>query len=205
MDRSAPEYSQSGLPSPYPSTFGDNRSEGSTADHASAAQYPVKQEAPYPTSATPNSEYGIYPHSARSGSFPDQLQRPYHPASGNSSGGMAQQPNSPSMPQQDGRSHQSHAVKSDNDVPIDPSIAQPSPTYAYGQHSPYGPNPEMQHQYSQHPSGAMYAQPRPDWTGYNQHGAPMGPGQPVYGHPGGSGPPPQRPNQVSRSSLLARR
>lgn len=197
MDRSAPEYSQSGLPSPYPSTFGDNHSEGSTADHTSAAQYPVKQEVNYPPSATPSSEYGVYPQSARSGSFPDQLQRQYHPASG---GGMAQQPNSPSMPQQDVRNHQAHADKSDSDVPIDPSIAQPSPTYPYPQHSPYAPNPDMAHQYS-HPSGGMYAQPRPDWTGYSQHGAPM-PGQPVYGHPG-SGPPQQRPNQVSGSLLVA--
>lgn len=201
MERSAPEYSQSGLPSPYPSNFGDNHSEGSSADHASAAQYPVKQEVNYSTSGTPTSEYGVYPQSGRSGSFPEHIQRSYHPASSASSGGMAQQQNSPSMPQQDGRSHQ--ALKSDNDVPIDPSIAAPSPTYPYGQHSPYAPNPDMTHSYS-HPSGGMYAQPRPDWTGYGQHGAPpMAPGHPVYAQQAGSAPPQQRPNQVSRQCRIA--
>ncbi|KAM0196258.1 hypothetical protein ACHAPI_005988 [Fusarium lateritium] len=197
MERTATEYSQSGLPSPYPSNFGDNNSEGSRADHASAAQYPVKQEVNYSTSATPTSEYGVYPQSTRSGSFPDHVQRSYHPASSTSSGGMAQQQNSPSMPQQDGRSHQTHPVKSDNDVPIDPSIAAPSPTYAsYGQHSPYATNPDMTHSYS-HPGGGMYHQPRPDWTGYGQHGgAPLTPGHPVYAQNPASAPPPQRPNQV---------
>ncbi|KAI8666516.1 C2H2-type domain-containing protein [Fusarium keratoplasticum] len=197
MERSAPEYSQSGLPSPYPSNFGDTNSEGSTADHASAAQYPVKQETNYSTSGTPTSEYGVYPQSARSGSFPDHIQRSYHPASTPSSGGMAQQQNSPSMPQQDGRNHQAHPVKSDNDVPIDPSIAAPSPTYAsYGQQSPYAPAPDMTHSYS-HPSSGMYAQPRPDWTGYGHHGgAPLTPGHPVYAQNPASAPPPARPNQV---------
>lgn len=171
MERSAPEYSQSGLPSPYPSNFGDNNSEGSTADHASAAQYPVKQEVNYSTSATPTSEYGVYPQSARSGSFPEHVQRPYHPASTSGSGSMAQQQNNP-------------------------SIAAPSPTYAsYGQHSPYAPNPDMQHSYS-HPNSNMYAQPRPDWAGYGQHGGPPmgGHNHPIYANP--PQPPPARPNQV---------
>lgn len=198
MDRSANEYSQSGLPSPYPSNFGDNNSEGSSADHASAAQYPVKQEVSYPPSSTPSSEYGVYPNSARSGSFPDHLHRPYHPASSVSSGGMAQQQsNSPSLPQQDGRNHQAQAAKSDNEVPIDPSIATPSSSYQYGQHSPYGANPDMAHNYS-HPSGTMYAQPRPDWGGYGQHGGPpLTPGHPVYAHSPASAPPQQRASQVS--------
>lgn len=108
---------------------------------------------------------------------------------------MAQQQNSPSMPQQGGRNHQAHAVNSDNDVPIDPSIAAPSPTYPYGQHSPYATNPDMTHSYS-HPSSGMYAQPRPDWTGYGQHGgAPLTPGHPMYTQQPASAPP-QRSNQV---------
>jgi hypothetical protein len=197
MERGANSYSQSGLPSPYPSNLGDTNSEGSTTEHASVAPYSVKQEASYPTSATPTSEYGVYPPAARSGSFSDHLQRPYHPPTSSSSGGMAQQqPNSPSMPQQDGRNHhQPPAVKSDNDVPIDPSIAAPSPTYAYGQQSPYAPNPDMAHSYS-HPSGGMYAQPRPDWGGYGGHAPPLTPGHPVYAHSPASAPPPQRPSQV---------
>jgi hypothetical protein len=194
MERSAPEYSQSGLPSPYPSTYGDNHSEGSAADHASAAQYPVKQEVNYSTSGTPTSEYGVYPQSGRSGSFPEHIQqRPYHPSAAATNGGMAQQQNSPSMPQQDGRSHQ--AIKSNDDVPIDPSIAAPSPTYSYPQPSPYAPNPDMTHSYP-HPNSGMY-QPRPDWTGgYGQHGAPsMAPGH-VYAPQTGSAAPQRAGNQV---------
>lgn len=194
MERSTSEYPQTGLPSPYPSNFGDANSEGSSADHASAAQYPNQKEVNYPTSATPTSEYGVYPQSARSGTFPDHGQRSYQSATPTSTGSMAQQ-NSPSLPQQDGRNHQSHPVNSDSNVPIDPSIAAPSPTYPYGQHSPYGPNPDMQHGYS-HPSGGMYAQPRPEWGGYGQHGAPpMTPGgHHVYGQSPQAA---QRPNQVS--------
>ncbi|KAL7935700.1 hypothetical protein V8C35DRAFT_278700 [Trichoderma chlorosporum] len=194
MDRGATQFSQSGLPSPYSSSFGDHHSEGSSAEHASAAQYPGKQD--YPTSVTPTSEYSVYPPSARSGSFSaDHIQRSYHPSSSASSGGMAQQQNSPSMPQHNGPSHQAHPVNSDNDVPIDPSIAAPSPTYPYGQHSPYAPNPDMSHGYS-HPSGGMYAQPRPDWAGYSQHGAPpLTPGHPVYAQSPASAPQ-QRPSQV---------
>lgn len=193
MDRGATQFSQSGLPSPYSSSFGDHHSEGSSADHASAAQYPGKQD--YPTSVTPTSEYSVYPPTARSGSYSEHIQRSYHPSSSASSGGMAQQQNSPSMPQHNGPSHQSHPVNSDNDVPIDPSIAAPSPTYPYGQHSPYAPNPDMSHGYS-HPSGGMYAQPRPDWAGYSQHGAPpLTPGHPVYAQSPASAPQ-QRPSQV---------
>lgn len=193
MDRGATQFSQSGLPSPYSSSFGDHHSEGSSADHASAAQYPGKQD--YPTSVTPTSEYSVYPPSARSGSFSEHIQRSYHPSGSASSGGMAQQQNSPSMPQHNGPSHQAHPVNSDNDVPIDPSIAAPSPTYPYGQHSPYAPNPDMSHGYS-HPSGGMYAQPRPDWAGYSQHGAPpLTPGHPVYAQSPASAPQ-QRPSQV---------
>jgi hypothetical protein len=94
MDRSAPEFSQTGLPSPYPSSYGDTKSEGS-ADHASAAHYATQPEArsnAYSTSATPTSEYSVYPQSARSGTFPEHIQRSYHPASSHSasSGSMAQ-------------------------------------------------------------------------------------------------------------------
>ncbi|KAI0901786.1 hypothetical protein F4806DRAFT_490261 [Annulohypoxylon nitens] len=178
MERSVPEYSQSGLPSPYPSTYGDTQSEAS-ADHTSAAHYSSNQEArgnSYPTSATPTSEYGAYPQSARStSSFPEHSLRQYHPASNHSgsSGGMAQTPTSPSMPMQDGRNHQSQQVKSDTDVPIDPSIAAPSPTYAPpNQYSPYAPPPpDMSHNYPQS-AGSLYAQPRPDWANYGHPGAP---------------------------------
>ncbi|KAI9740714.1 MAG: hypothetical protein M1818_004679 [Claussenomyces sp. TS43310] len=177
MDRSAPEYSQSGLHSPYPTAFpsGSAQSEEPTADPSSAAQYTPQEVRTngYSTSATPTSEYGVNPASARSGSFPEHIQRQYYPASSHSgsSGGMAQS-TSPSMPLQDGRSnHHSSQLKSDAEVPIDPSIAASSPTYPPhgGQYSPYPPQQEMSHGYPQHPGGPMYPQPRPDWAGYSQH------------------------------------
>lgn len=204
MERSVHEYSQSGLPSPYPSVSGDNQSEASSADHASAAQYPSNQEARsanYSASATPTSEYGAYPQSARStGSFPEHSLRQYHPASNHSgsSGGMAQQqtPTSPSMPLQDGRNHQPQQVKSDSDVPIDPSIAAPSPTYPHGQYSPYATAPqEMPHTYQQGAPPALYAQPRPDWANYGHPGGQMGHHPVSYSHPPTSAPP-GRPAQV---------
>ncbi|KAJ4150027.1 hypothetical protein LMH87_010795 [Akanthomyces muscarius] len=174
MDRTASDFpQQTGLPSPYPSNFGgDAHSEASSADHASAQPYPPPpKDAAYPATATPASDYGVYPPPARSTSaYPDHVQRAYQPASSPSTGSMAQQNN--------------------------PSIAQPSPTYPYGQHSPYAPNPDMAHSYS-HPNSNMYAQPRPEWGGYaTQHGAaPLTPGHPVYGQSPASAPQ-QRPNQV---------
>ncbi|OAA78841.1 Zinc finger, C2H2-type/integrase, DNA-binding protein [Akanthomyces lecanii RCEF 1005] len=198
MDRTASDFpQQTGLPSPYPSNFGgDAHSEASSADHASAQPYPPPpKDAAYPATATPASDYGVYPPPARSTSaYPDHVQRAYQPASSPSTGSMAQQ-NSPSLPQSDGRNHQA-SINSDPQVPIDPSIAQPSPTYPYGQHSPYAPNPDMAHSYS-HPNSNMYAQPRPEWGGYaTQHGAaPLTPGHPVYGQSPASAPQ-QRPNQV---------
>jgi transcription factor CON7 len=210
MDRGATEYSQSGLHSPYPHAFNDAQSEESSAAHASAAQYTPQQEVRsnnYSTSATPTSEYGVYPASARSSSFPEHIQRQYHPASNHSgsSGGMAQS-TSPSIPLQDGRSnHHNTQIKSDQDVPIDPSIAASSPTYPAhsGQYSPYPPQQEMQHGYPSHPGGAMYAQPRPDWAGYAGHPQhPMQGGYAVTGAqtPTSAAPAGTRPGQVSAPS-----
>jgi hypothetical protein len=203
MERSAPEYSQTGLPSPYPSQVGDTRSEASSVDQASATPYTTAQEVRtthYPTSATPTSEYGVYPQSARSGSFPEHIQRSYHPASSGSSGGMAQTPTSPSMSMNDGGHHHPnpHQVKSDSDVPIDPSIAAPSPTYGHGQYSPYAPPPQdMAHNYSHPGSAGLYGQPRPDWTGYaQQHGTPITPGHHVFPQTPTSASSQARPNQV---------
>jgi hypothetical protein len=199
MERSAPEYSQSGLPSPYPSTLGDSQSEASSADHGSAA-FSSGQEARsanYSTSATPTSEYSVYPHSARSSSFPDHLQRPYHPASNHGGGGgMAQTPTSPSMPLHDGRNHQSQQVKSDSDVPIDPSIAAPSPSYGtHGQYSPYAPPSQDNMQSYPQSGGGLYAQPRPDWANYGHPGH-MHHAQGVYPGTPTSAAPPGRPAQV---------
>ncbi|KAG4417882.1 hypothetical protein IFR04_009019 [Cadophora malorum] len=187
MDRGATQYSQSGLHSPFQHAFNDAQSEEESADHASAAHYtPEVRSNNYSTSATPTSEYGIYPTSARSGSFPEHIQRQYHPSSnhsGSNGGGMAQ-PTSPSLPLQDGRNHHNTQIKSDQDVPIDPSIAASSPTYPQhnGQYSPYPQQGDMSHGYPQHPAGgAMYTQPRPDWAGYAGGQHPMHGGYPVSG------------------------
>ena len=203
MERTAPEYSQTGLPSPYPSNYGDTKSEGSSADHASAAQYPAQQQSEvrssnYSAAATPTSEYSVYPSSARSSTFPDHIQRTFHPASthGASSGGMAQQQSSPSKNRQDSQ------AKSDSDVPLDSSIPAPSPTYPYPQHSPYAaPSQDIGHGY-QHPPGGMYAHQRPEWGAYGgQHSAgPMTPAGHVFPPTPNSAPPQPRPNQVSRSA-----
>ncbi|POS73235.1 hypothetical protein DHEL01_v208369 [Diaporthe helianthi] len=198
MDRTANDYS--GLPSPYPSNFGDSRSEASLSDPSSAQQYSQAEGRPsgYSATATPTSEYNGYPSSARSENFPNHLQhRAYH-QSGVGGTSMAQpQPTSPSMPLQDGRNHQNpqpdhQQIKSDNDVPIDPSIAAPSPTqYAYPPQSPYGQHPDMGHGYAH---SGVYAQPRPDWSGYGGTGAPMTPGHHVFPQTPTSAS--TRPNQV---------
>jgi len=166
------------------------------ADQASAAQY--QGQDPRAANLTPTSDYSLNPSSARSGSFPEYIQRSY--GAGQAPGGMAQQ-QSPSMPLSDGQAndhHQQQQLKSDSDVPIDPSIAAAtSPTYSHQQqYSPYTPHHDMQH-YPGHPQTPMYAS-RPEWAGqYPQPGM-------HYGHPASSGPPApamvspvQRPPTVS--------
>ncbi|SPQ26083.1 0fa960ca-1c3c-4c2d-acb6-72f4dc034b51 [Thermothielavioides terrestris] len=140
MDRGAPEYSQSGLPSPHPSVVGDNQSKASSVDPASVAPYAGQQDArstAYSNSATPTSEYSVYPPTSRSGTFPE-MQRQYPPVTNANGGGSA-----------------------------DPSIAAASPTYTtHGQYSPYAAPPQdmAAHGYHQHPgTPGLYAQPRPDW------------------------------------------
>ncbi|KAI2630532.1 hypothetical protein GGS21DRAFT_524765 [Xylaria nigripes] len=157
-----------------------NVSEYSQSDHISAAHYPSNQEArpaSYSTSATPTSEYGAYPHSARStSSFPEHSIRQYHPASNHngSSAGMAQQPTT------------------------NPSIAAPSPPYPHGQYSPYAPPPppqDMSHSYPQGAPTGMYTQPRPDWGNYGHPAGQMPhPHSVPYSHPPTSAPP-GRPTQ----------
>ena len=201
MERGAPEYSQSGLPSPLPSNVGDSQSEASSADHVSAAPFASQQEArsaTYSASATPTSEYSVFPPSARSAAFPEHIQRSYHPANnhGGGSGGMAQTPTSPSVPLPDG--HHPSQVRSDSGLPLDASIAAPSPTYPHSQYSPYAAPPtEMSHGY-QHPGSAgLYAQPRPDWAGYGQSAAgPITPGHHVFPQTPTSATPQARTNQV---------
>jgi hypothetical protein len=193
MDARQQDYSQSGLSSPYP-TFPDPASEESSADQASAAQYPPQGQDPRAPNLTPTSDYSLNPSSARSGSFPDYIQRSYQPgAQAQAPGGMAQQ-QSPSMPLSDDQSNEhqhQQQLKSDSELPIDPNIAAAtSPTYPHQQqYSPYTPHHDMQH-YPGHPSTPLYAQQgRPEWAG---HYPPQGM---QYAHPPSSGPP--APSMVS--------
>lgn len=206
MERNGGEYPQPGLPSPYPPSYPDPRPEPTSADpQPTPPQYPAAQPqevrpSAYSASGTPTSDYGVYPASARSGSFPEHLQRPYqpHPASGGGSAGGMSQPNSSffTCPPLEKGQQMLGSDQEKADPATDPSIAAPSPTYPYGQHSPYGPPGDMGPGY-QH-GGSMYAQPRPDWGAYGQHGAaPMTPTGPVFPPtPTSAGSQHQRANQV---------
>lgn len=121
----------------------------------------------FPTAATPTAEYGVNPPSARSANFPPEyLARQQHFAqqqSHHASAGSMAQATSPSMSLSDGHPNNHHTtphMKSNTEVPIDPSIAASSPTYP-GPYSPYGPQGHDMSQYQGHPQQQMYG--RPDW------------------------------------------
>ncbi len=218
MDRGAPEYTQPGLHSPYSLALRDSQSERSSSpDQASAAQYtntPQQDVRPanFASSSTPTSDYSVNASSARSANFPPdylarQQQYAHHQNSSSAGAGNMAQATSPSMSLQDGHQHNHHNaphMKSDPDVPIDPSIAASSPTFP-GHYSPYPPPGNDMAQYQGHPPPQMYG--RPDWAPqYAQHAHGM-PGP--YSSPGTAvssassvataGP---RPGQVSLSPPL---
>lgn len=212
MESRQTDYPQSGLSEPYP-TFPEPASEGSSADQASAAQYSQGQDprstSTFSASATPTTDYAVNPATTRTGSFneyiqphqPHQAHRPYQPsAQAATAGGAMAQPQSPSLPLQDAQnSDHTQQLKSDSDVPIDPSIAAAtSPTYP-PQYSPYQPHGADMHTYP--PNTPMYAAQRPEWNGqqYPPHSM-------HFGHPSSSGPtapamssPAQRPPPVGHS------
>ena len=182
MDGRHPEYPQSGLSSPN-TPYIAHQSERSSADQTSAVHYQQQgqdyKSSNFSSSATPSSEYGL-PQSARSGSFPEYVQRGYtdgqqhrYPASATGGHAGMAQTSSPSLSMPDGQQSNGPTqtnMKSNEDIPIDPSIAQSSPTYPPPQHySPYPPQQEMP-QYA----GQPMAYGRPDWAGHYH--------QPMYGH-----------------------
>ena len=91
------------------------------------------------------------------------------------------QATSPSMSLPDGHHHNHHNapnMKSNPELPIDPSIAQSSPTYP-GPYSPYTPQGHDMAQYQGHPPPPQgYGHWPPQ--GYGHHGLPGGP----YSSPG---------------------
>ncbi|KAK2759428.1 hypothetical protein FQN54_002906 [Arachnomyces sp. PD_36] len=202
MDRPASDYAQSGLHSPDPALAkpiseppAAEQTSAAAAAAATAAQYPPQPEVrpanqyppqsevrpvTIPASNTPQSDYGLNPPSARSAGFPEYLPRQpqYHAPPNSQPGGppgMAQA-TSPSLTlkggQQDDHRNPSQ-LKSDPEVPIDPSIAASSPTYP-PPYSPYNPQGHDMAQYQGHPPPPqMYA--RPEWAhqyGQHQHGLP---------------------------------
>ena len=183
-----------------------NTSKSLHSDHSSVATYTPQTDGRstnLSSNNTPQSDYGITPTSARASGFPpDPLSRygHYHHAPAHHPGAVVTmaQPNSPSLSLPDGNENDhpatdSNHVESNDDVPIDPSISQASPTYPPPQY-PYPPPGQHMSPYGDQNHPAMYA-PRPDWP-YGQHPGMQSP----YGHPPTSQPPPpnpvQRPGQV---------
>ncbi|WEW59769.1 hypothetical protein PRK78_005249 [Emydomyces testavorans] len=143
----------------------DNRAAGNiSTSNTPQPEYTLNQSAqpPPPPSARPPPPY------------PEYLTRQpqYHHAPNTQAGGAAgmAQATSPSINLQDGQQngHRNPTqMKSDTDVPIDPSIAAASPTYP-PPYSPYQPQGHDMAQYQGHPPPQMYA--RPDWPHqYAQH------------------------------------
>ncbi|KAL8730822.1 MAG: hypothetical protein Q9181_004526 [Wetmoreana brouardii] len=90
------------------------------------------------------------------------------------------QATSPSMSLHDGQQNNHHNpphVKSNSDVPIDPSIAASSPTYP--PYSPYAPQGHDMSQYQGHPPHGYQGWPQ-QYAGHPSHGLPGGP----YSSPG---------------------
>ncbi|KAN0086428.1 hypothetical protein V8E54_000116 [Elaphomyces granulatus] len=181
MDRPASDFAQSGLNSPRP-PLADAHSEPPAAEQAPTAAATATPQAEAPRGSTVNylfHDAAIGLPSEPSYRSPCCLSRllPGPPASipppaQSQAGGAAGmvQATSPSTTQSDGQKndHRNQAsIKSDPDVPIDPSIAASSPTYP-PPYSPYQPQGHDMAQYQGHPPPQMYG--RPDWAhGYGQH------------------------------------
>ena len=183
MDGRQPDYPQSGLSSPY-APYTGHQSEPSSADPTSAVQYQPGQDykSNHFSSGTPESNYGLS-SSARSGSFPEYIQRSYadgtptrYPQGPQSGHAAMAQTSSPSLSMPNGphiNGHTPGIMRSDEHVPIDPSIAQSSPSYPpQHNYSPYPP----QHEMPQYGGQPMPQYGRPEWAG--QYQQPM-----AYGHP----------------------
>jgi len=194
MDGRQGEYSHSGLSSPYQQQqlyVGAQHSEDS-ADATSASHYTPGPDVKFNPSATPTSEYGMHPTSARSPQYPEYMQRPqfpdgaqrYHPnaaahATQPAGSGQMLQSTSPSTPIPDGDPQEDNAdaseLSSNTDVPVDPSIAVAPPTYPHH----YNPYPSQHEAPHYPPQQHMYHPPQYGGTAYHGPAAGM---QPAYGH-----------------------
>ena len=147
----------------------------SASDSASVAQYAA------PPEAASTANFGVTPSSARAATLhPEHLARQqYAQQQGHARTVSMAQATSPSMSLQDGHQNNHHNtphVKSNPEVPIDPSIAASSPTYP-----PYSPYAQQGHEMAQYPG-----HPPPGYQHWPQqyaghpHGMPNGP----YSSPG---------------------
>ncbi|RKF55082.1 C2H2 finger domain transcription factor CON7 [Erysiphe neolycopersici] len=164
--------SQTGSHSSYPSALSESQPPENSSTQSSTAQ-PYTQSPGVKSNTGSPADFGVFPTSASSSNFPEQITRQSHPASNHSgsSGGMPQA-TSPSLPLHDGGpNHPSSHLKSDPEVPIDPSIAASSPSYQThtGQYSPYPTQQDIPQPYAAHQHNPMYSQSRPEWTGYSSH------------------------------------
>ena len=192
MDTRPGEYSQPGMQSPPSSSKLETPSERNQSDQNPAAHFSSAQDVKYHP-ATPDSNYSLNPSSARSGTFPeynlprntgypDGTQRYQANGTPNGASGNMAQPQSPSsMPSVDGSSAHppglAQAADSNPPIPVDPSIAQSSPTYPPPPHH-YSPYPTQDPHHMQYQTPPMYA--RPEYQAGPPYSAPH---QPMpYGH-----------------------
>lgn len=157
----------------------------SASDPASVAPYgpqPEVRPAKFSAVATSTADFGVNPFSARPGSLQPEFtaRQRYTPQQGHARTVSMAQATSPSMSLQDGHQNNHHNtphVKSNPEVPIDPSIAASSPTYP----TPYSPYAQQGHEMAQYPG-----HPPPGYQHWPQqyaghpHGLPNGP----YSSPG---------------------
>ncbi len=144
-----------------------------------ASQYPQQEvrSSDFPAVDTPTtSEFGVNnPSSARSAQAnPAYARQQYVQQQRHASTVSMAQATSPSMSLQDGHQNNHHNashVKSNPEVPIDPSIAASSPTYP--PYSPYAQQGHDMSQYQGHPPPGYQHWPQ-QYTGH-PHGMPNGP------------------------------
>ncbi len=242
MDRAAPDFSQPSLQSPFPAVAA-SEADGPATNAAppapappqtpTSAHYPGAAEvrpSSFSPSATPTSDYGLNPPSARSNTFPEYVSRqPYpdgapryqQPPPGGPSAGSASMAQASSLPLPYADSspivpgRMGGIARSERDLSLDPSIAATSPTYSSPpSYSPYPHQHEMTSPYSPHHPAAAYG--RPEWAPYSQQPHPHALPPTYSGHPSSpisvsAGSPvtavSQRPHQVcfgtgSRTSAL---
>ncbi|PGH27059.1 hypothetical protein AJ80_01245 [Polytolypa hystricis UAMH7299] len=152
------------------------RSSNVSSSNTPQPDYSLNQQ---PSAAAPPAPPPQPAAAARPAPYPEYLARQpqYHHAPNSQAGGaagMAQATSPSNMTLQDGQTngHRNQTqIKSDTDIPIDPSIAASSPTYP-PPYSPYNPQGHEMAQYQGHPPPQMYA--RADWPQHYppQHGLP---------------------------------